>query len=526
MGLTQVSTDGVKSNAINTAKIVNGSIQSEDIADNQIITDKILDGAVTLAKLPHGDSNNNGKFLRANNGADPSFESIPAGTTINNNASTKFITGTNNAGELDCEANLEYNNSIVTFANSNFKINKSGSATIGVLETGSNIEGQFRANTDGVLLRSLGNYPLILHTNQTERMRIDSSGNVGIGSTSPQQRLHLHTASSSASNMVFSNTTTGSGGSDGFVVGLDGAERGQIFNQENTDLLFGTNNIERMRILASGNINIPDNGKILLGTGNDLEIYHNSSDTSSYVTHENGTGYLYLQADAIKLRTNSGTNNETYINCNHNTSVDLYYNNEKKFVTTDTGARVENTSSPLTSANSGANEFVVTGDGATGITIHSTNTNQNTTLYFADGDHSTIGGIIYKHSNNQMRFQVDGGLGIQLNPDKTVYFQNSIYASSFESSSDLTHKSNLVPFTNTLDKLKGVNGYTFDMKVGEAKDQTIASAGIIAQDLEKVFPKLVGEIEGYKTVQYNGLIGVLVEAVKELTTRVETLEAA
>ena len=87
-------------------------------------------------------------------------------------------------------------------------------------------------------------------------MRIDSSGKVGIGTTSPQQPLHLHTASSSAANMVFSNTTTGSGASDGFVVGLDGAERGQIFNQENTDLLFGTNNQERMRIDSSGNVGI------------------------------------------------------------------------------------------------------------------------------------------------------------------------------------------------------------------------------------------------------------------------------
>jgi len=84
MGLTQVSTDGVKNDAINTAKINNGSIQSEDIADNQIITTKILDGAVSLAKLPHGDSNNNGKFLRANNGADPTFETITVPASINN----------------------------------------------------------------------------------------------------------------------------------------------------------------------------------------------------------------------------------------------------------------------------------------------------------------------------------------------------------------------------------------------------------------------------------------------------------
>ena len=273
-------------------------------------------------------------------------------------------------------------------------------------------------------------------------------------------------------------------------------------------------------------IKLADGDKIILGTGNDLEIYHNVSDTSSYVTHENGTGYLYLQADAIKLRTNSGTGNETYISCNHNTSVDLYWNNVKKFVTTEYGAAVTNTSTPLTNANSNANDFVISGGGASGMTIHSTSTNQNTSIYFSDADSTTIGAIIYKHSNNQMRFNVDGGLGIQLNPDKTVYFQNTIYASGFSTGSDLTHKSNLVRFTDTLNKLKQIFGYKFDMKVGEFKDATISSAGIIAQDVEKVFPELVEGEEGGKTVQYNGLIGVLIEAVNELSTKVAALEAA
>jgi len=110
-------------------------------------------------------------------------------TTINNNATTKFITGTNNANELDCEANLSYNNSLVTFASSSLMVNKSTNPTISVKETAGNKEGAFRANTDGVLLRSLGNYPLIFHTNQTERLRIDSSGRLLVGQTSGSSPL-------------------------------------------------------------------------------------------------------------------------------------------------------------------------------------------------------------------------------------------------------------------------------------------------------------------------------------------------
>jgi hypothetical protein len=48
--------------------------------------------------------------------------------------------------------------------------------------------------------------------------------------------------------------------------------------------------------------------------------------------------------------------------------------------------------------------------------------------------------------------------------------------------------------------------------------------GVIAQEVEKVFPELISQESGYKSVRYNGLIGVLIEAVKELTQRIEKLE--
>ena len=86
MALTKISTDGVKDDAITKAKIPADQIEASEIAanavgaselaDNAVDTNAIADQAVTLAKLPHGDSNNNGKFLRANNGADPSYESV------------------------------------------------------------------------------------------------------------------------------------------------------------------------------------------------------------------------------------------------------------------------------------------------------------------------------------------------------------------------------------------------------------------------------------------------------------------
>ena len=78
MGLTQVSKDGVKNDAIDASKLPANSVGASELADNAVDTNAIADQAVALSKLPHGDGSSNGKFLRANNGADPTFESIPA----------------------------------------------------------------------------------------------------------------------------------------------------------------------------------------------------------------------------------------------------------------------------------------------------------------------------------------------------------------------------------------------------------------------------------------------------------------
>ena len=111
MGLTQVSTDGVKNDAITKTKIPANQIEASELADNAVDTNAIADQAVALSKLPHGDGSSDGKFLRANNGADPTFEtvSIPAGTTINNNADNRVITGSGTANTLEGEANLTFN---------------------------------------------------------------------------------------------------------------------------------------------------------------------------------------------------------------------------------------------------------------------------------------------------------------------------------------------------------------------------------------------------------------------------------
>ena len=101
-----------------------------------------------------------------------------------------------------------------------------------------------------------------------------------------------------------------------------------------------TEGTERLRINSSGNVKLPDNGKLQFGGAlnsgdGDLQIYHDTN--HSYIVDQ-GTGELRLRANLFNLQSADGSG--TMIGATENSNVNLYFNDNIKFSTTTDGVSV------------------------------------------------------------------------------------------------------------------------------------------------------------------------------------------
>ena len=95
----------------------------------------------------------------------------------------------------------------------------------------------------------------------------------------------------------------------------------------------------------------------------------------------------------------------------------------------------------------------------------------------------------------------------------TVLFDGTTtIAGDLSINSDARLKANIISLGSTLAKVLQIDGKSYTMKKDENKKQKI---GVLAQDIEKVFPELVSESHGVKSVNYQGLVPVLINALKE-----------
>ena len=128
----------------------------------------------------------------------------------------------------------------------------------------------------------------------------------------------------------------------------------------------------------------------------------------------------------------------------------------------------------------------------------------------------------------RVRITSDGKIGINTaSPSQALHVVGNILASgTITPNSDIAFKKDIEPLTNVLNKITQLIGVNF-----KYKDNNQKSMGLLAQDVEKVFPELIrgkniGDVkeEGHKSVAYSVLYMKAIKALQEAMAKIEILE--
>ena len=236
-------------------------------------------GTVTPASFANGTSNNNGKFLRANNGAAPSFETV----------NTDLVSDTSPQLGGDLQSN---GNNIL-------------------LNDGDEI--RFGTNND----------LQIYHDGSNSYIAEGGTGDLIITSNTIRPRTDTFVVNNAANNQNMISAANG-GSVELF---FNGSKKFETTNAGCT--LTGS-------LTGTGHVYLPDGGKFVSGAGQDLEMYHDGS--NSYIK-DSGTGDLLIGGDANVSIVNSAFS-EFKAKFITNGAVELYYDNGKKLETTNDGINV------------------------------------------------------------------------------------------------------------------------------------------------------------------------------------------
>jgi len=299
-------------------------------------------------------------------------------------------------------------------------------------------------------------------------LRALGDGSVGIGTNNPLGILDIESTSTSDGRPIYIyGENTSSGGGKGGDVEIRGGSN--VYSQKGGQIILAG---ESMGGGAYVNINAGDGGT---GGGN---INLTSGSGSSFGGSINlTTPFSYEGANDINLNAGGGVNGGGSITISTGSASGSGFNNV----------------GPLN---------LSTGDGQINgnINIHTGN--------ITDG------------GNINLTPSISGGL--------VIVNGSGTYSGTWTQASDERFKKNIKPLRNVLQKIEQLEGVSYKYRKHKFPDKNFADGkqiGLIAQNVEKVFPELVKtDKDGYKSVAYQNMVAVLIEAVKEQQSSIQELK--
>jgi hypothetical protein len=191
-----------------------------------------------------------------------------------------------------------------------------------------------------------------------------------------------------------------------------------------------------------------------------------------------------------------------------------------------TGAKFTDTTYTFTAGNN-----VSLTQNGTNVTITSTDTNTNTNSFITAMNFNTSNGVLTatRSDGGQVTVDLDGrftdnGYADTMNQhtktNSNVNFNTVVAAGDITAYSDERLKENVQVIDNAMDKVQAVSGITFTRKADGS-----TSTGVTAQELQAVLPEAVKVDEnGLLSVAYGNVVGLLIEAVKELKADIDSLK--
>jgi hypothetical protein len=340
-----------------------------------------------------------------------------------------------------------------------------------------------------------------------ERMRIDASGNVGIGTSSPslENGSGLVIYNASAPRISLKNSTSGTTGLDGVDIAMV-SSNAYFHNREAGAVIIGTTGLERMRIDASGNvgINVISPADTFGGSGT-LDAAGPLLSRGQIGQHQTNAGVLQYGSNVTTIRSYGATSGSGIIA--FNTGGGGAADTERMRIDASGNLLVGTTSQGygLFSASR-----VTLGDGDAGDGFCVGGINENLSAYTVQADNDT--------GTRYFAYIANGSSSVV----GTISFTSS--GTGYNTSSDQRLKENIADADDAGSKIDAIQVRKFDWKV----DGSHQDYGMVAQELQVVAPEAVSapeDPEEMMGVDYSKLVPMMLKEIQSLRARINALEA-